>query len=62
MKNGTNSGLLVRDLLTGDSPHDDVADGFVAAECTRCKAAADENARFHQIGYLCAVCYSAVAG
>jgi hypothetical protein len=36
MSSGTRPAILLRDLLSGDGPHRDLADRFVAGTCIRC--------------------------
>jgi hypothetical protein len=36
MSNGTTSAILLHELLSGDGPHDEQADRFVAGHCIRC--------------------------
>jgi hypothetical protein len=39
MSNGTTSAILLHDLLSGDGPHDEQANRFVAGHCIRCGSA-----------------------
>jgi hypothetical protein len=36
MSAGTTSAILLDELLSGDGPHDEQADRFVAGHCIRC--------------------------
>lgn len=36
MSNGTRPAVLLGDLFSGDGPHLDIADRFVAGRCIRC--------------------------
>jgi len=44
LSNGTTSAILLNELLSGDGPHGEQADRFVAGDCLRCGGAvrADE--------------------
>ena len=36
MSNGVTSAILLHELFSGDGPHDEQADRFVAGHCIRC--------------------------
>lgn len=36
MKNGTQPGILITDLMSGDGPHLDLAEHFLLRRCDRC--------------------------
>jgi hypothetical protein len=62
MRNGTSQAILVRELFVGDGPHGRIAEDFVAQRCSRCGVPTADDVRFHDHGYLCSGCWTALAG
>ncbi|MEA3511283.1 MAG: hypothetical protein U9R51_07600 [Actinomycetota bacterium] len=63
MKQGTSRTVLVSDLAVSDGPFQDAARDFVAGTCSMCRTMVlDQDARFHDAGYLCTDCWQYAAG
>ncbi|MCJ7781400.1 MAG: hypothetical protein MUQ27_11300 [Acidimicrobiia bacterium] len=63
MKQGTSRTVLVSDLAVSDGPFQDAARDFVAGTCSVCRIAVlEQDARFHDAGYLCTNCWQFAAG
>lgn len=63
MKQGAGRTVLVTDLFESEGPYQDAARDFVAGTCSMCETVvADQDARFHEAGYLCFDCWQFAAG
>jgi hypothetical protein len=63
MKQGTGRTVLVADLFVSEGPYQDAARDFVAGTCSVCgMGVADQDARFHDAGYLCIDCWQFAVG
>ena len=63
MKQGTGRTVLVTDLFASDGPFQDAARDFVAGTCSVCGIAiGEQDARFHNAGYLCTDCWQFAGG
>lgn len=63
MKQGTSRTVLVSDLAVSDGPFQDAARDFVAGTCSMCRITVlEQDARFHDVGYLCTDCWQYAAG
>lgn len=63
MKQGTSRTVLVSDLAVSDGPFQDAARDFVAGTCSMCHITVfEQDARFHDAGYLCTDCWQHAAG
>ncbi len=63
MKQGTGKTVLVTDLFVSEGPYQDAAGDFVSGVCSLCgMVVAEQDARFHDIGYLCFDCWQVAAG
>jgi hypothetical protein len=60
---GTSRTVLVSDLTFSDGPFQDAARDFVAGTCSICRMTVlEQDARFHDAGYLCTDCWQFAAG
>jgi hypothetical protein len=63
VKQGTSRTVLVSDLAVSDGPFQDAACDFVAGTCSICRMTVlEQDARFHDAGYLCTDCWQFAAG
>ena len=63
VKQGTGRTVLVTDLFSSEGPFQEAARDFVAGRCSVCGIVIDEqDARFHNAGYLCADCWQFAGG
>jgi len=63
VKQGTSRTVLVSDLTVSDGPFQDAASDFVAGTCSICRITVlEQDARFHEAGYLCADCWQFATG
>ena len=63
MKQGTSRTVIVSDLVVSDGPFQDAARDFVTGHCSMCRMTVlEQDARFHDAGYLCADCWQYAAG
>ena len=63
MNYGTSSTVLVSDLTFSDGPFQDAAHDLVAGTCSICRMTVPEqDARFHDAGYLCTNRWQFAAG
>ncbi len=63
MKQGTSRTVLVSDLVVSDGPFQDAARDFVTGNCSMCRMTVlEQDARFHDAGYLCTDCWQYAAG
>jgi hypothetical protein len=62
MSDGARPGVRVGDLFAGDGPYVQIAEAFLAANCARCAAPVDRDARLYEDAYYCAACWAQVSG
>jgi hypothetical protein len=63
VKQGTGRTVLVTDLFVSEGPYREAASDFVAGVCSICTMpVTDQDARFHDAGYLCFECWQYAAG
>ena len=63
MKQGTSRTVLVADLFASEGPFQDAARDFVAGMCSMCRIViGDQDATFHNAGYLCSDCWQFAGG
>jgi len=63
VKQGTGRTVLVADLFVSEGPYQETAGDFVAGVCSLCgMVVVDQDARFHDVGYLCFDCWQVAAG
>jgi hypothetical protein len=63
VKQGTGRTVLVTDLFASEGPFQDAARDFVAGTCSICMiATGEQDARFHNAGYLCPNCWQFAGG
>ena len=63
VKQGTGRTVLVTDLFASDGPFQEPARDFVAGTCSICRIViGEQDARFHDAGYLCNDCWQFAGG
>lgn len=58
MSRSTRPAILLSELLAGDGPHKDLADGFLAAECIRCGGNVGRLGRVEDNAWWCPTCWA----
>jgi hypothetical protein len=58
MNGSTRPAVLLTELLTGEGPHQDLADNFVAAECVGCGGDVGRQGRVDDDRWWCPTCWA----
>jgi formylmethanofuran dehydrogenase subunit E len=63
VKQGTGRTVLVSDLFVSEGPYQQAARDFAAGVCSGCGViVSEQDAHFHDNGYLCPGCWQSAAG